>query len=154
MRIVSLSSDCTTPYACKRLLFILHTHTCLWNRYCRSLLLAFSNEVLCALCVSQPSNFPTALPVVYLHEIVINSILYAYKRIMGGSQGDVSEEPVTWENRKKGWKMSCDIDDVTERLENELHLRHSSFSSPSFALHNLWYLLGRLARWLSGERVT
>ena len=33
--------------------------------------------------------------------------------------------------------MSCDVDEVTERLENELlpllHLRHSSFSNTSFA---------------------
>ena len=54
--------------------------------------------------------------------------------------------------RRKGWRMSYDIDEVMERLENEqlqpfrrltyitahsptlllLHLRHSSFSNPSF----------------------
>ena len=40
--------------------------------------------------------------------------------IMDGSPGDVSEEPVTWENWKKGWRMSCDVDEATEALENEL----------------------------------
>ena len=54
--------------------------------------------------------------------------------------------------RRKGWRMSCDVGEVTERLENELcsfcrftyvtthsptlpllHLRHSLFSNPSFA---------------------
>ena len=39
--------------------------------------------------------------------------------LMGGSSGDVSEEPVT-EKRKKGWRMSCDVDEATEGLENEL----------------------------------
>ena len=40
--------------------------------------------------------------------------------IMGGSPGDVSEEPVTQEMRKKGWRMSCDVGEETEGLENEL----------------------------------
>ena len=39
---------------------------------------------------------------------------------MGGSPGDVSEEPVTQEKRKKGWKMSCDVGEATKELENEL----------------------------------
>ena len=36
------------------------------------------------------------------------------------SPGDVSEEPVTQENRKKGWRMSCEVGEATEGLENEL----------------------------------
>ena len=49
--------------------------------------------------------------------------------------------------RRKGWRISCDVGEVTERLENEqsyvtshsptlpsLYLRHSSFSNPSVAL--------------------
>ena len=40
--------------------------------------------------------------------------------VMGGSPGDVSEEPVTYEKRKKGWRMSCDVGKATEGLENEL----------------------------------
>ena len=39
---------------------------------------------------------------------------------MGGSPGDVSEEPVTQEKRKKRWRMSCDVGEATEGLENEL----------------------------------
>ena len=52
---------------------------------------------------------------------------------MGGSPGDVSEEPMTLEKRQKGWRMrcdvgkaterlimSCDVSEVAERLENEL----------------------------------
>ena len=39
---------------------------------------------------------------------------------MGGSPGDVSENSVTQEKRKKGWKMSCDVGETTEGLENKL----------------------------------
>ena len=55
---------------------------------------------------------------------------------MGGSPGDVSEEPVTYNKRKEGWRMSCDqvkerkgwgmscdVDKATEGLENELWRR-------------------------------
>ena len=42
---------------------------------------------------------------------------------MGGSLCDVSEEPVTYEKRKKGWRMSCDVGQATEGLENELWRR-------------------------------
>ena len=35
---------------------------------------------------------------------------------MGGSPGDVSEETVTKEKRKKGWRMSCDVGEATEGL--------------------------------------
>ena len=38
---------------------------------------------------------------------------------MGGSPSDVSEEPVT-EKQKKGLRMSCDIGEATDGLENEL----------------------------------
>ena len=34
----------------------------------------------------------------------ISSVFY----IMGGSPGDVSDEPVTYEKGKKGCRMSCD----------------------------------------------
>ena len=64
----------------------------------------------------------------------------------GGSQGELSEELVTLEKRKKCWRMNCDVGEAKEGLENELwhrwsdgkvgecaelHLRHSSFSNPS-----------------------
>ena len=39
---------------------------------------------------------------------------------MGGSPGDVSENPAMQEKRKKGWRMSCDVSEATEGLENEL----------------------------------
>ena len=35
-------------------------------------------------------------------------------RIMGGSPGDVSEDPVMQEKQKKGWRMSCDVGEATE----------------------------------------
>ena len=41
-------------------------------------------------------------------------------QIMGSSPSDVSEEPLTYEKQKKGWKMSCDVGEATEGLENEL----------------------------------
>ena len=40
--------------------------------------------------------------------------------VMGGSPWDVSEEPVTQEDRKKSWRMGCDVGEATEGLENEL----------------------------------
>ena len=40
--------------------------------------------------------------------------------IMGGSPGDVREEPVMQEKRKEGWRMSCELGEATEGLENEL----------------------------------
>ena len=39
---------------------------------------------------------------------------------MGGSTCDVSEESLTYEKRKKGWRMSCDAGKETEGLENEV----------------------------------
>ena len=42
---------------------------------------------------------------------------------MDGSPGDVSEDPVTKEKRKKGWRMSCEVGEATEGLENDLWRR-------------------------------
>ena len=42
---------------------------------------------------------------------------------MGGSPGEVSENPVTYERQKKGWRMSSDVGEATEGLENELWRR-------------------------------
>ena len=39
---------------------------------------------------------------------------------MGSSPGGLSEELVTWEKLKKGWRMNCDVGEATEGLENEL----------------------------------
>ena len=41
---------------------------------------------------------------------------------MGGSPGDVSEVPVTQEKQKKGWRISCDVDEAIEGLENERYV--------------------------------
>ena len=55
---------------------------------------------------------------------------------MGGQPGELSEELVTQEKRKKGWRMNCDVGEATEGwrmscdvgkategLENELRRR-------------------------------
>ena len=47
-------------------------------------------------------------------------ICYKLSLLMDGSPGDVSEEPLTYGKRKKGWRMSCDIGGATEGMENEL----------------------------------
>ena len=39
---------------------------------------------------------------------------------MAGSPGELSEELVTQEKRKKGWGMNCDVHKATEGFENEL----------------------------------
>ena len=39
---------------------------------------------------------------------------------ISGSPGELSEELVTYEKRKKGWRMNCDVGEATEGLENEL----------------------------------
>ena len=57
---------------------------------------------------------------------------------MDGSPCDVSENAVTQEKRKKGWRISCDVGEATEAelilQALSLHLRHSSFSNPSLPL--------------------
>ena len=59
---------------------------------------------------------------------------------MGGSPGELSEELVTQERRKKGWRMNCDVGEEKEGLENEIqHFRHFTYittHSPTFpSLH-------------------
>ena len=41
-------------------------------------------------------------------------------RDTGSSPGELSEELVTQEKRKYGWRMNCDVGEATEGLENEL----------------------------------
>ena len=36
---------------------------------------------------------------------------------MGGSPVDVSDEPSTYEKRKKGWRMSSDVDKASQAQE-------------------------------------
>ena len=42
---------------------------------------------------------------------------------MGGSTGELSEEIVTYEKRKKAWRMSCDVGEATGGLDIELGRR-------------------------------
>ena len=44
-------------------------------------------------------------------------------KAMSGSPVELSEELVTQEKRKKGWRMNCDVGEATEVLENELLCR-------------------------------
>ena len=50
---------------------------------------------------------------------IFNEKKYSTKA-MGGSPRELSEELVTQEKRKKGWRMNCDVSEATEGLENEL----------------------------------
>ena len=47
-------------------------------------------------------------------------IVFAIAFIMGGSPDELSEELVTQEKQKKGWRMNCDVGEATEGSENEL----------------------------------
>ena len=40
--------------------------------------------------------------------------------VTGGSPGELNEEHVMLEKRKKGWGMICDVGEATEGLETEL----------------------------------
>ena len=48
--------------------------------------------------------------------IILNSLHVSH----GRSPGDVSEESVTQEKEKKVWRISCDVGEAMEGLENEL----------------------------------
>ena len=54
----------------------------------------------------------------FLHVYLI--IKQIYLKCMGGLPGDVNEDCVTLEKQKKGWRMSCDVGEATEGLENDL----------------------------------
>ena len=58
----------------------------------------------------------------YSYLTCCNVLLEKNKEVyaMGGSPGELSEELVTWEKRKKGWRMNCDVGEAAEGLENEL----------------------------------
>ena len=49
----------------------------------------------------------------------MNVIYFELQSNTGGSPGELSEELVTYEKQKKGWRMSSDVDKATEGLENE-----------------------------------
>ena len=48
------------------------------------------------------------------------TVLKSTALVMGGSPGELSEELVTQEKQKKGWRMNCAVGEATEGLENEL----------------------------------
>ena len=52
---------------------------------------------------------------------------------MGGSPGDVSENPVMYEKRKRVWEWACDVGEATEGLENELWRRWSDWKLGEWA---------------------
>ena len=68
--------------------------------------------------------------------VSINRYDFFMMIVMVGSPGDVSEEPVMYEKRKKDCRMNCDIGDATAHSPTfpSRHLHHSSFSNPSVAL--------------------
>ena len=86
--------------------------------------------------------------------------------------GKATEWAVAQVKRRKDWRMSCDIGEVMERLENEqsshthsrahsptfpsLHLRNSSFSNPSVALPTSQLILQSLFRfsYVTGSSLT
>ena len=68
--------------------------------------------------------------------LFINEACFTRDRMlngMGGSPGELGEELVMSEKQKMGWRMNCDVGEATEGSTLPLlHLRHSSFSNPSF----------------------
>ena len=59
-----------------------------------------------------------------MHDSVKNKRMKGRRRApddqeaMGGSPGDISEESVMKQKRKMDWRMSCDVGEATEGLEN------------------------------------
>ena len=57
------------------------------------------------------------------HYVTIRALISMQMHVFveaGYTPGDVSENPVTYEERKKGWRMRCDVGEATEGLESEL----------------------------------
>ena len=63
---------------------------------------------------------PSCGPTILKHPGIYRVIKEIQRTTIGGSPGDVSEEPVTYEKRKNSWEMSCEVGKATEGLENEL----------------------------------
>ena len=49
-----------------------------------------------------------------------NAVRVGFTVELGGSPGELREELVTQEKRKKGWRMNCDVGEATEGFENDL----------------------------------
>ena len=52
--------------------------------------------------------------------VCLYRVKFGNNMVMGGSPGELNEELMTQEKRKKGWRMNCDVGEATEGLENEL----------------------------------
>ena len=50
----------------------------------------------------------------------VGEVTESLENEQSGQAGELSEELVTQEKRKKGWRMNCDVGEATEGLENEL----------------------------------
>ena len=71
------------------------------------------------LCI--PGNMGVIISEVIYYGIIIEvNCNNVDKKSWGGSPGELSEELVSQEKRKKGWRMNCDVGAATEGLENEL----------------------------------
>ena len=68
---------------------------------------------LCFHILRGPSRSVMGITITFLKKVTIP------KYSMGGSPGELSEELVMQEKRRKCWRMSCDVGEVTESLENE-----------------------------------
>ena len=64
-------------------------------------------------------------------QLETQTILYILQ-VMGGSPGDVSEEPVTQKKQKKGWRMNCDLGEATEGKQRSFY--NLSVTSPTSQL--------------------
>ena len=59
---------------------------------------------------------------------------------MGGSPGHISENPVTQEKRKKGWRKSCDVGEAMESLENELTMNEMKDDTKRMNENMTWHV--------------
>ena len=66
------------------------------------------------------TNFHQSFPDFQMIQNLVKKLRNMNNSIMGGSPGELSEDLVTYEKRKKGWRMNCDVGEATEGLENEL----------------------------------
>ena len=60
------------------------------------------------------------MSLLYITNILRNSIINICFKTHGRPPGELSEEFVTQKKRKKGWRMNCDEGEGTEGLKNDL----------------------------------
>ena len=68
---------------------------------------------------TEQSSFSSLSVILTIKYITSNEKVTMFSR-MGGSPGELSEELVTQEKRKEGWRMNCHVGEATEGLDNEL----------------------------------